>query len=163
MKVVPPDSAVVIGRFGIYKTTRTDAVFWKLEAERLPDGKTWNLPLVASNTAADGNSVPFFVELPPGRYVLTRWEVTTTDHEISGENVGVLFDLPAGKVSCIGGVYVGTRGVPDDRSGSALQFPAGTVLKDDCEQLSAQLKHHAPMLAAPEKKLAVGATETVGP
>ena len=161
MQAVPPGSAVVVGKFGVYNRFKLDSLFWELQAVSLQDGKKWNIPLPASDVAPDGNSVPFFLELPPGVYLLTKWSYTTSRANFSGENAGVLFELPAGRATCIGGIYMGSRGTVPNTHGSSTQFKSGIVLMDDCEQLGAEFKKRAPLLSPPEKKLALGADKVI--
>ncbi len=156
MREVPPSSAVLVGKFGALSRAGR-GLFYELQAFQVETKKKWKLPLSADD--GDGSSVPFFLELPPGLYLLTKWMYMTNSREYSGENAGVLFDLAPGQVTCIGAIYMGSRGIIANTHGSSTQFRGGTVLRDECDALSAQFKTKAPLLPAPVKKLARGATE----
>jgi hypothetical protein len=128
---------------------------YELEAQSLADGKSWKIPLSAEDVAPDGNSVPFFLELPAGLYVLTRWQFVTSSVNLQGDNAGVFLALQPGKVSCVGAIYMGSRGNVPDADGSATVFKSGAVVRDECDALAAQLKKKAPLLAPPERVLGV--------
>ena len=157
MQQVPPTSAVVVGKFGALSTIRREGLFYELQALHVQSNKKWNFPLSADD--AEGSAVPFFLELPPGLYLLTKWMYMTNRREFRGENAGVLFNLAPGQVTCIGAVYMGAREVIRGPITSDTQFRGGTVLRDECDALGAQLKTKAPLLPAPVTKLARGATQ----
>ena len=158
MQGVPPSSAIVVGKFGALSRYRKEGVFYELQAVHVQTKKKYDFPLSASD--AEENSVPFFLELPPGLYLLTKWLYKTDSfQEYSGENAGIVFDLAPGQVTCIGAIYMGSRGVIPGTHGSATHFRGGTVLRDECDALGAQFKTKAPLLPAPVTKLARGATQ----
>jgi hypothetical protein len=158
MHEVPPSSAIVVGKFGALSRVG-QGLFYELQALQVETKKKWKLPLSAGDGDGNSNSVPFFLELPPGLYLLTKWMYMTNSQEYSGENAGVLFDLAPGQITCIGAIYMGSRGIIPNTHGSSTHFRGGTVLRDECDALAAQLKTKAPLLPPPVKKLARGATE----
>ena len=159
MQSVGPSSAVVIGKFGVYSKIPRDVLFFELRARSLADGKTWKIPLSAEDKASDGNSVPFFLELPPGPYALTKWLFVTSSAQYQGENAGVFFLLEPGKVSCVGAIYMGSAGQVPDQSGSGVVFKSGTVVRDECDALAIQLKKKAPLLGNPQRTLGTDFTQ----
>jgi hypothetical protein len=152
MQTVADSSSVVIGKFGVYSRYPRSLLFSELQALSLKDGKKWKLPLATDDVGPDGNGVPFFLELPPGKYLLTKWLLVTGSAQYKGENAGVLFELKPGKVSCIGAIYMG-RGQPADRSRGDAVFRSGTVVRDECDALATQLKKKAPLLGTPDRTL----------
>src|SRR5215203_4465008 len=111
MQAVAPASAVVVGKFGVLSRYKGRGLFYQLQAMRLSDQKKYDLPLSADDVGPDGTSVAFFLELPPGRYLLTKWLYQTPREQIEGKNAGLLFELTPGEVTCIGAIYMGSRGV----------------------------------------------------
>ena len=158
MAAVPADRAVVVGKFGVLNRYPMGGLFYELQVVRLDDGKKYDIPLSAANVAPDGNSVPFFVELPPGLYMLGKWQYTNNRNHYSGERAGAVFRATPGTVTCMGGIYMGSRGTVPTTVGTSTQFKGGVVLKDDCDELTAMLKKKAPLLSPPTKQLAMGAT-----
>jgi hypothetical protein len=158
MQAVPETSAIVVGKFGALSSIRRAGLFYELQALNVQTSKKWNFPLSADD--ADGSAVPFFLELPPGLYLLTKWMyMSDSRREYRGENAGVLFDLAPGQVTCIGAIYMGTRERVRGPLVGTTQFRGGAVLRDECAALGAQLKAKAPLLPAPVTRLARGATQ----
>jgi hypothetical protein len=125
MREVPPRSAIVVGKFGAL-SRGGEGLFYELQALQVETKKTWKLPLSAGDGDGNSNSVPFFLELPPGLYLLTKWMYMTNSQEYSGDNAGVLFDLAPGQITCIGAVYMGSRGIIANTHGSSTHFRGGT-------------------------------------
>ena len=163
MQTVPDASAVVVGKFGAMSKIPRGILFYELQARNLTDGKKWKIPLSAGDVAPDGNSVPFFLELPPGLYVLTEWQLITSSQHFQGDNAGVFFALEPGKTTCIGAVYMGSRGSVPDAPGSATVFKSGAVVSDECDVLAAQLKKKAPLLSPPQRVLGVDIARAQAP
>jgi hypothetical protein len=142
---VPHGSGVVIGRFGFATRRRIEANRFELVAVQIPSGDKFAMKL-AADAEGEGTSAPFFVNLPPGKYRLTRWTVASPAHEWGGDDTGLAIEATAGTVMCVGGLYL----QPQER---ALMFaddrgPAPSPeVRDECDALVALLRARAPSLA----------------
>src|SRR5687767_13164825 len=68
-KRVRPESAVVVGRFGLVTQRKVGADRFELVAVRIPEQTRIKLPLQLE-ADSEGKTAIFFVELPPGQYRL---------------------------------------------------------------------------------------------
>jgi hypothetical protein len=153
MQAPAPTSAVVVGKFGVYARPGLRPQFLELQALSVPEGKKWNLPISVDDLDGKGNSAAFFAELPPGKYLLTKWLYITNNQQLSGERTGAFFELAPGKVACIGAIYMGSKGKIESSVGPQA-FKSGTLVLDECDELAARFKQKAPLAMTPETQLA---------
>lgn len=120
------DRAKVSGRLG---AGAQDAFPAQVTLEHLPGKETFEIVLKGEDSDDDGWSVPFAVLLPPGRFRVTDWEIDTGDCIARGPDLGLEFDVPAGRDSCMGSLVF--EGEANDKivflhtAGCAAAQPSG--------------------------------------
>lgn len=145
---VTAQAGVVIGRFGFATRRALRAQNFELTAVEVPGGRKWRIPFSPELVAEDGSSAAFLVNLPPGHFRLTAWRAAAPGREWGGEDTGLAIEVVAGKVSCLGGLYL----PPRERSRVVLdgpEAPAAAEVRDECADLAELLRQRAPRLAEP--------------
>ena len=135
--------AVVVGKVG-FPSRAGDAMIDGSVVAIDGHGKKWRISLETSLSQDGGNSAPFFVRLPAGRYQLEKLELIYSNSSWVMEDMELAMDLEAGRVSCVGAAYIrGRRPVYDDK-GSRLM--TSFEMQDDCSALRQLMAPRAPFL-----------------
>jgi hypothetical protein len=141
---VPDDSGIAMGRLAFINQHRKIAVQrFELAAVQVPGGRKFKIQFGPDSEPEDGGS--FFVTLPAGQYRLVEWMATAGDHQWAGDDVGLSMEVVAGRVVCVGSLFV--RPQEHRRFTMAEELSGDTKVRDECPALTELLRQRSPALA----------------
>jgi hypothetical protein len=134
---VPAERVVVIGSLGLRGPQEVPPLKRRLTLSGGNDGKSWNVEFV--NDLEDELEVPFFANLPAGRYRIEHWGFSVMDGEVGAEDSLEVFDGPGGQVICLGALFPVRMAFTSSTNVRGLAS-AGA----DCARLAQRLASRAP-------------------
>jgi hypothetical protein len=135
-----PGYGVVMGRVGARTYANEAPLGQKLILERISDRKQWQVEFTDVSISS-GAMVPFFVDLPAGRYAVERFELEFLGPTLLAHHLAE-FDVMPGRVVCLGDLY--GAGLPTKRG--TRNVTLGNT--DSCVELTKALVQRAPALKA---------------
>lgn len=148
--------AVVIGKLGFASRQGDGAHTYELTLVSASTGKKWAVDFSEELSQDGGSSAPFFVNLPPGKYALKKWEMTFSETSWTQDDLGLEIDVQPGELVCVGAMYVRARVSTEQKAGSGETALAGMAdVVDECAALARVMRQRAPYLSpSPTVRLA---------
>lgn len=136
---------VILGKVGFPSRTG-DALLGATLLAVDADEKKWSVPLQPELSQDGGNSAPFMVRLPAGRYQLTKLELEYTRGTWTFPNMNLTMDVEPALISCAGAVYIRGQRVIDGEDNGGSRLGVRFVIEDECAGLRAVFSARAPHL-----------------